>query len=144
MADVCWMGGGGVLGFKRGCWASAERWIGLQIPLDTTRVGNVLSFTFWFWNFTNFQSSRLLHINISLMYSFYADSLYRILYSHMLALFYLMKKSAKCCESCLPNPTPNRPLSIKCIVPAFLGDRFEGKEGGLRTYPAGTCQSWDI
>ncbi len=29
----------------------------------------------------------------------------------------------------------NRPPNIKCIVPAFFGDRFGGKDGGLCTYP---------
>jgi hypothetical protein len=27
-----------------------------------------------------------------------------------------------------------KPLNIKCIVPAFFGDRFGGKDGGLCTY----------
>ncbi len=27
--------------------------------------------------------------------------------------------------------TPNRPPSIKCVVPAFVGDRFVEKDGGL-------------
>ncbi len=29
---------------------------------------------------------------------------------------------------------PNRPLNVKCMVPAFLGDQFAGNEAGLRTY----------
>jgi hypothetical protein len=32
-----------------------------------------------------------------------------------------------------PFETPNRPPNIKCIVPAFFGDRFRGKYGGLCT-----------
>ncbi len=40
------------------------------------------------------------------------------------------------CSSRLPSPFGRHqtvPPNIKCIVPAFLGNRFGGKEGGLRT-----------
>ncbi len=47
-----------------------------------------------------------------------------------------MKKSAKLLRKPSSEPglvTPNRPPNIKCIVPAFFGDRFGEKKGGLYT-----------
>ncbi len=64
------------------------------------------------------------------------DSLYRIISSYWLAHFYLMKKSAKVLNNPLSAPVyeaSNRPPNIKCIVPAFFGDRFRGKYDGLCT-----------
>jgi hypothetical protein len=48
-----------------------------------------------------------------------------------------MKKSAKVmCKlsSASVWETPNRSPNIKCIVPAFFGDRFVAKEGGFLTH----------
>ncbi len=38
------------------------------------------------------------------------------------------------CASVPVWETPNRPSNIKCIIPAFFGDRIVAKEGGLRTH----------
>jgi hypothetical protein len=65
--------------------------------------------------------------------------LYKILSSYSLAHFLLDEKIRQNPET-LYSPllwetqTPNSPLNIKFIVPAFFGDRFVEKDGGLRTY----------
>ncbi len=44
------------------------------------------------------------------------------------------EKSAKLFHKPPSQPvreTPDRPFNMKCMVPAFLGDQFGGKEGGL-------------
>jgi hypothetical protein len=37
----------------------------------------------------------------------------------------------------LPKTCANRPPNVKCTVPAFFGERFEGKEGSLRAQELG-------
>ncbi len=43
-----------------------------------------------------------------------------------------MKKSVKVVHNL--SKTPNSSPKIKCMVPAFFGDRFVEKEGGSATY----------
>jgi hypothetical protein len=50
------------------------------------------------------------------------------------ALLFGSKNPPKLCASVPVWETPNRPPNIKCIVPAFFGDRFFEKEGGLLTH----------
>ncbi len=51
--------------------------------------------------------------------------------------FYLMKKSAEVLRKPSSESiweTSNRSPNIKCVVRAFFRERFEEKDGGLRTY----------
>ncbi len=47
------------------------------------------------------------------------------------------EKSAKLLHKPSSQPfreTPDRPFILKCMVPAFLGDRFGGKEGDFPSH----------
>jgi hypothetical protein len=112
--------------------------------LDSPSLGHQPLYIFNFFNISlNFQSLfkvliRLIFKKTFILPSFSEDGLYRNLSSYLLAHFYLMKKSAKLmCKlsSASVWETPNRPPNmIKCIVPAFFGDRFVEKECGLLTH----------
>ncbi len=57
------------------------------------------------------------------------------------SVFIWWKNPPECCackSSSEPVLTPNRPPNIKCIFPAFFGDRLGGKDGCLGTHNSPT------
>ncbi len=117
-----------------------------MIPLDRPRIGRSTLYVLIFVVLNFYKEFEVLSSSYKnpSNSSFKSDGLYRILFFLFAGAFLFGEKIHQSAAQAVLRAhleDTNRPLNINCIAPAFLGDRFGGKEGGLCNVHAPTSHT---